>query len=236
MSYIKLPLYPLFLLFTFSTLAQENSTKFEFSPKTAHPNAKALMKEDFFWSPIDETGPFGSDAGSDAAYIFYKWRKDHTSTSPIIYLKELTARWNFPVIAWDETDTLKIKEYMSTPAQLSNDEIEQQVKMLKQYNASSANAKQKSLSDEQIRQIVINSKKNMGASYLTDLDEAIIGTSFAQFVLEGIIDPALKHFAEKAIQREMLPLLTRQYPLDAQKAHREKCLKLLSVLSKMKVS
>ena len=232
---MKLPLFSILLLLTFNTFGQDNSTKFEFSPKTAHPNAKALMKEEFFWSPIDESGPFGSDAGSDAAYGFYKWRKEHSSTSPIIYLKELIARWNYPAIAWDEMDTLKIKKYMSIPARLDNAEIEQQVKMLKQYNASSANAKQKSLSDEQIRQIVINSQKNMGASFLVDLDQSIIGTAFAQFVLEGKVDPSLKLFTEKALQREMLSLLTRQYPLDAQKAHKEKCLKLLSVLSKMKV-
>ena len=86
---MKFAVFPLFLLLTLSTLAQSNFSKFEFSPKTAHPNAKALMKEDFFWSPIDEMAPFGSDAGSDAAYGFYKWQKQHSSTSPIIYLKEL---------------------------------------------------------------------------------------------------------------------------------------------------
>ena len=34
---------------------------FEYSLETAHPNAHALMKEDFFWSPIEESSPFGSD-------------------------------------------------------------------------------------------------------------------------------------------------------------------------------
>jgi uncharacterized protein YfeS len=233
---MKLSAFFLFVLLALNSLAQNNSTKFEFSPKTAHPNAKVLMREDFFWSPIDEIAPFGSDAGSDAAYGFYKWRKEHSSTSPIIFLKELIARWNFPPIALDETDTIKIRKYISIPVQLNNDEIDQQVKMLKPYNASSANAKQKTLSDQQIRQIVINSQKNMGASFLVDLDQSIIGTAFAQFVIEGKVDPSLKHFTEKALQRELLPLLTRQYPLDAQKSHNEKCLKLLSVISKMKVS
>lgn len=230
---MKLPLF-LFLLITLSATAQDNSTRFEFSPNTAHPNAKALMKEDFFWSPIDETGPFGSDAGSDAAYGFYQWRKGHSSSSPITYLQQLITSWHFPEIAWDEMDTLKIKKYMSIPVHLDNAEIEQQVKMMKHYNASQPAAGQKQLSDEQIRQIVINSQKNMGLSFLNDLDESIIGTAFAQFVLEGRVDPSLKHFAEKALQREMLPILTRQYPADAQKSHKEKCSKLLSVVLKMK--
>jgi uncharacterized protein YfeS len=69
-----------------------------------------------------------------------------------------------------------------------------------------------------------------------DIDQSIIGTSFAQFVLEGKVDPELKYFAEKALQREMLPLLTRQYREDYQKSHKEICMKLLSVVSKMKAS
>jgi hypothetical protein len=67
--------------------------KFEYSLKTAHPNAKALMTEDFYWSPIEETGPFGSDDGWDAAQGFRQWRSLNKSATPIIYLKELIARW-----------------------------------------------------------------------------------------------------------------------------------------------
>jgi uncharacterized protein YfeS len=60
----------LLLMFTLSAIAQSDSIKFEFSPKTAHPNAQALMKEDFFWSSIDESAPFGSDGGSDAMKVY----------------------------------------------------------------------------------------------------------------------------------------------------------------------
>jgi hypothetical protein len=38
----------------------DNSTKtqmdnFELSPETAHPKAKRIMTEDFYWSPIEES-------------------------------------------------------------------------------------------------------------------------------------------------------------------------------------
>lgn len=118
--------------------AQERSGRFEFSLKTAHSKAQLLMKEDFYWSPIEESGPFGSDAGSDAAYGFYTWRKGHPSGPSVFYLKELIARWNFPEIGWEEMDTTKIKKYISIPSHLDAAEIERQVKTLKEYNAAPA--------------------------------------------------------------------------------------------------
>ncbi|MEO5603322.1 MAG: hypothetical protein ABIR06_20550 [Cyclobacteriaceae bacterium] len=46
---------------------------FELSPDTAHPKAKTLLTKDFFWSPSEETGPFGSDDGSDCFHGFMEW-------------------------------------------------------------------------------------------------------------------------------------------------------------------
>jgi uncharacterized protein YfeS len=225
----------LFLLTSLQSIAQSNSDQFEFSPTIAKPNARALMKEEFFWSPIDDSGPFGSDGGSDAAYGFHKWRQSNKTISPIVYLKELIASWRFPEIAWDEMDTTKIKKYMATPYIPSLSEIDRQVNLLKKENNRSSSAPgAKKLSDEQLRQIVTSSGNNMGISYLTDLDEAIIGTAFAQFVLEGKIDPDLKYYVTKALQREMLPILTRQFgQQDQVQAHNEKVIKLLQVVKKM---
>src|ERR1700761_733077 len=146
----RLTLYSILVLATaLTSTGQVNNQKFEFSLEMAHPNAKLLMKEDFYWNPIDESGPFGSDAGSDAAYGFQKWRKSHPIISPILYLKQLLDSWNYPSFAWDELDTSKIKLYISAPGH------------------------------------------NMGVSYLDEIDEAIIGTAFAQFVMEGKGDPRI---------------------------------------------
>ncbi len=224
----------LFIL-NLSCKSQDKGDRFEFSPNSAKPNARALMKEDFFWSPIDESGPFGSDAGSDAAYGFHEWRKTHPSASPIVYLKDLFASWNYPEIAWDEMDTVKIKEYMKIAYVSSQSEMEQQTELLKKENEKAqASPGAKKLSDEDIKKIVASAGKNMGISYLVDIDEAIIGTTFAQFVLEGKIDPKLKYYITKTLQREMLAVLTRQFGRpDQQQAHNEKMKKLLYVVSKM---
>lgn len=225
-----------FFVLGLTAKGQTNGERFEFSPTTAHPNAKKLMKEDFYWSPIDESGPFGSDAGSDAAYGFQKWRKSHPSTFPILYLKQLIDTWNFPPFAWDELDTTKIKLYISTPAHLDESFIAQDIEMLMKENEryASMSGGGKKLTDEQLRQIVLNSQKNMGASYLSNIDEAIIGTAFAQFAMEGKVDPTLKNYAAKTIQREMLPIITRQFGQpDQVKAHNDKMNKLLQVVQKM---
>jgi uncharacterized protein YfeS len=44
-------------------------------PETAHPRARELMTEDFFWDCTDEDAPFGSDEGNDAYYEFRSWRE-----------------------------------------------------------------------------------------------------------------------------------------------------------------
>jgi uncharacterized protein YfeS len=44
-------------------------------PETAHPRARELMAEEFFWDCTDEEAPFGSDEGHDAYYEFRDWRK-----------------------------------------------------------------------------------------------------------------------------------------------------------------
>ena len=44
-------------------------------PETAHPRARELMAEAFFWDCADEEAPFGSDEGHDAYHEFREWRR-----------------------------------------------------------------------------------------------------------------------------------------------------------------
>lgn len=67
----------------------------ELSQETAHPAAKELFKEDFYWSPIEETSPFGSDDGSDAFYQFREWREANKMASPFIFIEMLLDRWGY---------------------------------------------------------------------------------------------------------------------------------------------
>src|SRR5215213_2008346 len=93
--------------------------------KHAHEKAKRLMREEFFWSPIDEAGPFGSDSGADAAAGFSEWRKDNQAESPIKYLSDLLVNWGIPLLDWNELDESKIKEFIDTRANIPD--ISQQI-------------------------------------------------------------------------------------------------------------
>ena len=92
---------------------------FEFTLETAHPKAQGLMQEKFYWSPIEETAPFGSDDGRDAAYEFRDWRKLHKGTSPVRYINDLIKSWDYPPFDYLELDTAKIKDFIISNSTVS---------------------------------------------------------------------------------------------------------------------
>ncbi|WP_299335039.1 hypothetical protein [uncultured Psychroserpens sp.] len=53
----------------------------------AHERAIELVPEEFFWSCIDELGPFGSDEGDMALSEFRDWKKDNPNTESYECLK-----------------------------------------------------------------------------------------------------------------------------------------------------
>ena len=181
------------LLFVASCNAQNNNKNdFEYSLESAHPKARALMTEDFFWSPTEETGPFGSDDGSDAAYGFRRWRMEKKLNSPVTYLKELMKRWNYPFFDWEELDTSKIKEYL-------NSDTTRKVGMY---------------------------------MYLIGQDNAIIGTAFAQFALEGKVDNYLQRLTITAIKRQLLPVVLDNFPDTYATERKQQLSKMLDVITK----
>ena len=202
--------------------------RFQFSHKTANPKAKKLMKEDFFWSPIEETAPFGSDDGSDAAYGFRDWRTSNKNTDPLVYIRELIMRWGFPYFDLYEMDTTKINAYMKTDAHADDSDMS----VLKQNFRSIRVDTTRQISDSEINEAVKSAMKNMGATYLLGQDNAVIGTAFAQLVLEGRVEPDLKKLSIVAIQRELLPMLINRYEPAYQKTRRAQLTKMLEVIRK----
>ncbi len=77
------------------TTPKKQMDNFVLTPEKAHPKAKQIMTEEFYWSPIEESGPFGSDDGSDAFYSFRQWRVNNKTVSPTVYLKELNEEWGY---------------------------------------------------------------------------------------------------------------------------------------------
>jgi uncharacterized protein YfeS len=205
---------------------------FEFTFKSAHPDAQALMKDDFYWSAIEETAPFGSDDGSDAAYGFRQWRQVNKKTSPVIYLNELIARWEYPYFNYNEMDSSKIKEYIASTAIPNEADIEQKMKMMREALKNSADTAMRNVDDKELRDIVTRSSQQLGGAYLLGQDNAIIGTGFAQFVLEGHVDNDIKALTITAIKRQLLPVLISRYDDVYRQVRTAKLTRMLEVMNK----
>jgi len=211
-----------------------NMETFEYSLESAHPNAKVLMTDDFFWSPIEEAGPFGSDDGWEAAQGFKRWRSENKSENPVTYLIELIEYWGYPKFDWNEMDSAKIMEYVNTDTNPDLDEetIRQKVQQLKQAMSNSEGLKGSKPDDRKLREIVIRNSKTMGGRNLLGQDNAIIGTGFAQFALEGFVDEDLKQLTITAIKRQLLPILINRYHPEHQPKRKQQLMKMLEVIGK----
>jgi len=214
------------------TVQNKSMDNFEYSFKSAHPKAQALMTDEFYWSPIEETAPFGSDDGSDAAYGFRQWRLLNKTTSPVTYLTDLIEGWQYPFFDYNEMDTTKIKEYISSKANPDENAIQQQMQMLKEAFKNSADTAMNNLDDSQLRDLINATSKEIGGSYLSGQDNAIIATGFAQFVLEGHIDNDIKGLTITAINRQLLPLLINRYDDNYRDKRKQQLIKMLEVIKK----
>lgn len=207
--------------------------KSEFSIKSAHPRAQALMTEEFYWSPIEETAPFGNDDGFDAAYGFRDWHQVNKAESPIVYLKDLIARWNYPQFDYTEIDTTKIREYINRPAKTDKIQIEQLAQQLREADKKTQVPQFDHLDDNQLKELLSKTSSDMGFSYLRGIDNAITGIAFAQLVLEGTVDSDIKELAIIAIKRQMLPMLIDGYAEDYKDVRKQQLTKMLEVLNKI---
>ena len=80
----------------------------------AHPTAKSIMNEEFYFSPIDETGPFGSDDGADTYPAFAEWRMDHPGKDPSDFVLGQIEEWGYPTFDLKETSMEKLSLYLKS--------------------------------------------------------------------------------------------------------------------------
>jgi uncharacterized protein YfeS len=82
--------------------------------KHANPKAQKIMTDDFLWSPIEESSPFGNDDGADAIYKFYEWRKSNSTENPRIFIEKILKEWNYSIYDYSKTDSIKIREFIAS--------------------------------------------------------------------------------------------------------------------------
>ena len=97
-----------------ATTKTQTQNMSDYSPTfdKAHPNAKRLMADEFYFNPIDETSPFGNDDGADTYAGFKDWRQSHKTDNPKIFLLEQIDYWGYPKFDIYETDIEKLTPYL----------------------------------------------------------------------------------------------------------------------------
>jgi uncharacterized protein YfeS len=68
-------------------MTEEGEEKNGVDRNAAHPRARDLVPEQFFWDCTDELAPFGADEGDTALAEFREWRRDRPRTPIIECLK-----------------------------------------------------------------------------------------------------------------------------------------------------
>ena len=75
--------------------------------------AKNLMKEEVFFNPADENGPFGSDIGILAWEAFAAWRRFNPHTDPVEYIDIAIDRLGYPSFDLEESDLQLLHPYLT---------------------------------------------------------------------------------------------------------------------------
>lgn len=202
--------------------------------KTAHPKAVKLLKDEFYWSPIEETAPFGSDDGADAFGHFQKWRLTYPKTSPLIFIRGLLDwSWKYEFFNWNEMDSIKIRKLISEKKPKTEAEIQQHILFLKEVYKKASDLGEGELNDAQLRMIVEHKGMLPIYTYIVGQDNVIIATGFGQFVAEGRIDEDLLSLTKIALKRQCMPILLELFRDNYQKERLEQLKKMLAVLNKI---
>lgn len=76
----------------------------EWKPESAHPNARAMLVEPWFWDVSDDNSPFGNDTGADTLSFFREWRAEYPHAEIEKFLESLLGRWDVRNEGWDCLD------------------------------------------------------------------------------------------------------------------------------------
>ena len=77
----------------------------ELSPEVAHPNARRLLEDEFFWDICDEDSPFGNDTGADTLEFYRAWIEESDDDED--FLHQLFDEWE---VDWERAASIPDEE------------------------------------------------------------------------------------------------------------------------------
>lgn len=205
----------------------------ELNPEYAHPKARDLLTEEFYWSFEAITGPFGSDNAYDIFYSLLEWREDNAHVSPMIFIEEYMQDIGFPELDLKETDEAALLQYTNRYPAADSDFTEEFLLQTKSIVKQKAEEEGEVFDEQRFMEIITGVKPTSGINFLEDIDNLLITTGFGQFVIEGEVDKALLELTRIAIQREFLPMLLNLYDADDQELRKEQLHNMLAKLDKI---
>lgn len=96
-----------------SNFDDEDKKFWELSPENSHPNAIAILTDEFYWDEIDDNSPFGNDTGNDTLKLFQEWREKHWMETPIAFLDQLFNNWEVTNDFWDVIDAAEVENLLA---------------------------------------------------------------------------------------------------------------------------
>jgi uncharacterized protein YfeS len=82
------------------------------SLENAHPNTRVLMNDEWYYSPIDDMAPFGSDDAADTYAYFYEWRQTNKKASIKKIILNHFLHWGYPQSDLETTDYEKFTPFL----------------------------------------------------------------------------------------------------------------------------
>lgn len=168
-----------------------------------HPNAKKVLKSDFYWNDEDPNNPFITNKITNTFRVFELWRQHHENETPVNFLPKYST--NEMSLYRNEISPDKIKEiYMN----LYNDQkkiIDGDSEILVKIELSPNDINKASQAQKEA--IIEKTVKQDSYISLIEEDNLIIAVGFGQFALEGRIDNELKTLTEKALIRQLDPFV-----------------------------
>src|SRR4051812_35428215 len=88
----------------------EDTDNWELAPENAHPRARQLLTEPFFWSIADDGAPLGNDTGADTLAFYRQWRGEHPAASTQDFSRDILADWEVEDADWLLLDEALLQE------------------------------------------------------------------------------------------------------------------------------
>jgi uncharacterized protein YfeS len=197
----------------------------------AHPNARALLKDGFFWNRDELTAPFGNPGSALAVSTFRKWRDTSKTVSLVTFTEHTYTASRYPPFNWHETDPDKIKAYVTSLMHSTMPSVQREKKEMEQLVKDQTAGKQ--LSKEEFEAQVQYFMNTTGLVFIHAQDHWIISMCFAQFVTEGKVDKELHGITIAAIKRQLLPICLSKFNEKYQVTRKTLLQKMLDVVNKM---